>query len=171
MTDPADWTQLSDQELLERRISRLGLTLDASGLPPLIQRLHDELATQGLVFLPACFLADEWFVPVGIPAIGIPFYLAHDRLRKLEQTMMLEVEGGTSDWFMKLMRHEAGHAYSYAYQLYKRKKWQQHFGLASAEYKDTYRPRPHSRSFVIHLDNWYGQAHPDEDFAETFAVC
>ncbi len=31
-------------------------------------------------------------------------------------------------------------------------------------------PRPYSRSFVRHLDVWYAQSHPDEDFAETFAV-
>ena len=33
-----------------------------------------------------------------------------------------------------------------------------------------YTPRPHSRSFVAHLEPWYAQSHPDEDFAETFAV-
>ena len=31
-------------------------------------------------------------------------------------------------------------------------------------------PRPNSRRFVTHLDAWYAQAHPAEDFAETFAV-
>src|SRR4030095_8688532 len=71
---------------------------------------------------------------------------------------------------MKLIRHEAAHAYSYAYQLYKKKKWQQTFGLASTEENEFYRPRPYSRSYVVHLDDWYGQSHPDEDFAETFAT-
>src|SRR5207302_10905972 len=32
------------------------------------------------------------------------------------------------------------------------------------------RPRPFSRSYVMHLDDWYAQAHPDEDFAVTFAI-
>jgi hypothetical protein len=108
---------------------------------------------------------------VGIPAIFIPFFLVHDRLRKLERKLMLEVEGETPEWFMRLMRHEAAHAYSYAYQLYKKKKWQQIFGLASnEETPEFYRPRPYSRSYVVHLDDWYAQSHPDEDFAETFAV-
>jgi hypothetical protein len=31
-------------------------------------------------------------------------------------------------------------------------------------------PRPYSKSFVHHLEPWYAQSHPDEDFAETFAV-
>jgi hypothetical protein len=115
-------------------------------------------------------VGDEWFVPIGIPAIFIPFFLVHERLRKLESKIILEVEGETPEWFMKLMRHEAAHAYSYAYQLYKKKKWQQTFGLASTEETETYRPRPYSRSYVVHLDDWYAQSHPDEDFAETFAV-
>ena len=85
--------------------------------------------------------------------------------------MMLEVEGETPEWFMKLMRHEAAHAYSYAYQLQRKKKWQKLFGKTSSEATPTtYRPRPFSRSYVVHLEDWYAQAHPDEDFAETFAI-
>jgi hypothetical protein len=166
----ADWVNLGDDELLEKKISHLGLKLEGTDLQPLIQKLYDELSAHGLAFQPACHVGDEWFVPVGIPAIFIPFFLVHDRLRKLERKIILEVEGETPDWFMKLMRHETAHAYSYAYQLYKKKKWQQTFGLASTEETEFYRPRPYSRSYVVHLDDWYGQSHPDEDFAETFAI-
>jgi hypothetical protein len=167
----ADWASLSDQDLLERRISKLGLRLEGTPLEPLIRQLYDELSAHGLVFHPPCHLGDEWFVPIGVPAIFVPFFLAHDRLRALERTMMLEVEGGTKEWFMKLIRHEAGHAYTYAYQLTRKKKWQQIFGPTSREETpDTYRPRPFSRSYVMHLEDWYAQSHPDEDFAETFAV-
>lgn len=168
--EPADWVNLSDDELLERRISHLGLKIEGTEVYPLVQQLYDELSSKGLSFHPPCHVGDEWFVPVGIPAIFIPFYLVHDRLRKLERKIILEVEGENPDWFMKLMRHEAAHAYSYAYQLYKKKKWQQTFGLASTEETEFYRPRPYSRSYVVHLDDWYGQSHPDEDFAETFAT-
>ena len=168
--EAGDWVDLSDEALLEKRISQLGLKLEGTELQPLIQQLYDELSKQGLTFHPPCHIGDEWFVPVGIPAIFIPFFLVHDRLRKLERKIILEVEGDTPEWFMKLMRHEAGHAYSYAYQLYKKKKWQQTFGLASTEETEFYRPRPYSRSYVVHLDDWYAQSHPDEDFAETFAV-
>jgi hypothetical protein len=169
--EAADWTSLSDQDLLERRISKLGLRLDGTPLEPLIRQLYDELSAKELAFHPPCHVGDEWFVPIGIPAIFIPFFLVHDRLRALERTMMLEVEGGTREWFMKLVRHEAGHAYTYAYQLTRKKKWQQTFGPTSREETpDTYRPRPFSRSYVVHLEDWYAQSHPDEDFAETFAV-
>src|SRR5213082_528959 len=169
--EAADWANLSDEELLEKKISQRGLKLDGTDRQPLIQQLYDELSQKGLVFRPPCHLGDEWFVPVGIPAIFVPFFLAHDRLRKLERKMMLEVEGDTAEWFMRLIRHEAAHAYAYAYQLYKKRKWQRTFGLTSVEETPQfYRPRPYSRSYVVHLDDWYAQSHPDEDFAETFAV-
>lgn len=171
MEAAADWASLTDQQLLERRISKLGLRLDGTAIAPFIQQLYDELSAKGLIFHPPCHIGDEWFVPVGVPAIFIPFFLVHDRLRTLERTMMLEVEGGTPEWFMKLMRHEAAHAYSYAYQVPRKKKWQQIFGRTSREETpDFYQPRPFSRSYVINLDDWYAQSHPDEDFAETFAV-
>src|SRR6266487_5643218 len=169
--EPADWGALSDEALLERRISTPGLRLEGTALEPLIRQVYDELSAKGLLFHPSCHIGDEWFVPIGIPAIFIPFFLVHERLRALERTMMLEGEGGTPEWFMELMRHEAGHAYMYAYQLTRKKKWQQIFGPTSREETpDTYRPRPFSRSYVMHLEDWYAQSHPDEDFAETFAV-
>src|SRR6188472_217275 len=123
--EPAEWVNLSDDELLEKKISKLGLKLESSGLEPLIRQLYDELSQKCLAFHPPCHLGDEWFVPVGIPSIFLPFFLVHDRLRKLERRMMLEVEGGTPEWFMRLMRHETAHAYAYAYQLYRKKKWRQ----------------------------------------------
>ena len=128
--EAADWPLLSDQELLERRISTLGLRLEGTALEQPIRQLCDELSAKGLVFHPLCHIGDEWFVPIGIPAIFVPFFLVHDRLRALERTMMLEVEGETPEWFMKLMRHEAGHAYMYAYQLTRRKKWRRCCGAA-----------------------------------------
>lgn len=169
--DAPDWASLSNDELMEKRISQLGLKLDGTPLQPLIRQLHDELSQKGLVFHPPCHIGDEWFVPVGVPAIFVPFFLAHDRLRELERKIILEVEGETPEWFMKLIRHEAAHAYAYAYQLFRKRKWQRTFGRTSTEETPSfYRPRPYSHSFVTHLDDWYAQSHPDEDFAETFAV-
>src|SRR4051794_30517565 len=86
-----DWTSLTDEQLLERRISNLGLRLDGSELEPLIKQFYDELSAKGLAFQPPCHIGDEWFVPVGIPAIFIPFFLVHERLRTLEKATMLEV--------------------------------------------------------------------------------
>ncbi|MCG3133129.1 MAG: hypothetical protein HMLKMBBP_00222 [Planctomycetes bacterium] len=167
---PPHWSELPDERLLERKISRLGLRIEGTDVEPLVARLHAELAAKGLAFMPPCHVGDEWFVPVGVPMIFVPFFLVHERLRRLERKIILEVEGDEPEWFMRLIRHEAGHAYSYAYSLYRKRKWQQTFGLASTAETEFYRPRPYSRSFVTNLDDGYAQSHPDEDFAETFAV-
>ncbi|HLG98068.1 MAG TPA: putative zinc-binding metallopeptidase [Bryobacteraceae bacterium] len=175
--DPAEpqiepaWVALKDDELLKWRICDLRVSIAGSELEPRIQQLYDELATRGLSFRPECYLGDEWFSPEGVPAIAIPFYLAHPRLKALELHQMLEVEGGTPEWCQQLLRHECGHAIDHAYRFSSGEKWTQIFGSPDEEYTpETYRPRPYSKGFVRHLPNWYAQAHPDEDFAETFAV-
>jgi hypothetical protein len=71
---------------------------------------------------------------------------------------------------MKLMRHEAAHALDNAYGLRRRRHWREVFGRASVPYRSSYTPDPTSREYVLHLDYWYSQSHPLEDFAETFAV-
>jgi len=165
-----DWDKLPDEQILQIRVRDLGLKINGTWLEPLIQRLYNELDAKGISFRPPCYLADEWLCPDKMPIIGIPFYLAHPRLIELEQKMMYEVEGGTEAHCMKLLRHECGHAINYAYELYKRTRWRQLFGPFSARYSNSYYPRPYSKRYVVHLEDNYAQAHPDEDFAETFAV-
>lgn len=168
---PPSWVGLKDDELLALRICDLGVRIEGSELEPRIRQFCDDLAARGVTLRPDCYLGDEWFSPEGSPAIAIPFYLAHPRLKALELRQMLEVEGGTAEWCQMLLRHECGHAIDHAYKFSSRKDWQGVFGSPEAEYApETYTPRPYSRSFVRHLPNWYAQAHPDEDFAETFAV-
>ena len=164
------WAYLRDEELLDLRICDLGLRIEGTALVPRIKQLYAELEARGLRLRPQCWLSGEWFSPHDVPGIAIPFYLAHPRLRTLEGKQMNEVEGGTRNWCMQLLRHEAGHCYETAYQLTRRKRWRKLFGRASKPYPDFYNPKPVSRQFVLHLDWWYGQSHPVEDFAETFAV-
>jgi hypothetical protein len=165
------WTDLPDSELLKFRICDLGVRIEGSELEGRVQELRNELGARGLPVKPDCYLGDEWFSPEGSPAIAIPFYLAHPRLKQLEQHQMLDVEGGTHEWCMQLLRHECGHAYDHAYRFSSEEEWVKVFGERDVEYEpERYRPRPYSKSFVRHLPNWYAQAHPDEDFAETFAV-
>jgi hypothetical protein len=166
---PHAWERLSDDQLLSLRFCDLGLTIEGT-LAAAIERLYRELATRGIRFKPHCWLAQEWFSPDGIPGIAIPFFLAHPRLMSIERRFMREVEGGNRNWLMRILRHEAGHAIDSAYRLRRRRRWREVFGPASLPYPDTYRPRPGSRRFVQHLGSWYAQAHPTEDFAETFAV-
>lgn len=156
--------------MLDVRLCDLHLEIGGELLTTAIQQLHDELVDKGLRFRPHFWLSDEWFCPDGVPGIAIPFYLAHPRLARLERTQMLEVEGGTLAWCLRLLRHETGHAIENAYQLKRRSRRQELFGRSSEPYPDHYAFKPYSRSFVQYLDIWYAQSHPDEDFAETFAV-
>ena len=165
-----EWAGWPDERLLDLRLCDLGLTIRAGELSDRIEQLYDELETLGLRFRPHFWLSDEWYCPDGIPGVAIPFYLAHPRLARLELAYMLEVEGGTPEWCMRLLRHESGHAIENAYRLRLRRRRQKLFGKSSERYRDWYVPRPYSRRFVVHLEQWYAQSHPDEDFAETFAV-
>src|SRR6201994_571923 len=164
------WQRLSDDQLLSLRFCDLQLAIKGTELAQAIERLYGELSMRGIRFRPHCWLAQEWFSPDGIPGIAIPFYLANERLMRLERHFMREVEGGNRNWLMRILRHEAGHAVDSAYRLRRLKSWREAFGPASLPYPDPYRPRPGSRRFVQHLGAWYAQAHPTEDFAETFAV-
>ena len=164
------WAKWSDDKLLALRMSELDIAIGGSALQKRIGDLETELAERGMVFRPHFWLSDEWFTPDGVPGIAIPFYLAHPRLARLEREQMLEVEGGTPSWCMRILRHELGHAIDNAYMLRRRRRRQALFGSSSIDYPEFYTPKPYSRSFVLHIDNWYAQSHPDEDFAETFAV-
>jgi hypothetical protein len=165
-----DWENITDEELLNMRIRDFNLKIENSPLEPLTIKLYDELASKGMVFRPPCYLADEWLCPDKEPIIGIPFFLAQPRLKNIENKMMFEVEGGTDKTCMELLRHECGHALNYAYELYKKTRWRELFGPFSAKYTGDYHYQPYSRRFVLHLKDNYAQAHPDEDFAETFAI-
>ena len=154
--------------LLSQRVSQLGLKLEGSPVERYVHMLYRELERKGLKsFRPPCYLTDEWGCPSGEPIIGIPFYLADANLAQLER----EVDGLEDQREIRMyLRHEAGHAFNYAYRLYETPEWRELFGPFHRPYRDRYRPVPFDRSFVRHVEGWYAQKHPDEDFAETFAV-
>lgn len=168
---PEIWSSYDDSQILKQPICNFGLRVEDTSLKENCDLLYKELEARGLAYKPEIYFGDEWFSPEGMNAIAVPFYLAHPRLKELEKTLMLEVEGGDPVSFMKLLRHEAGHCFEHCYRFSKRRKWHKIFGSPKKEYQpESYRPRPYSRSYVKNLDHWYAQAHPDEDFAETFAV-
>jgi hypothetical protein len=164
------WASLPDEELLNLRLKDLKVAVEGTWLEDCLVRLHEELEERGIRVRPHAWISSEWFSPEGTPGIAIPFYLAHPRLMRLEKKMIIDVEGGTWSECMSILRHEAGHVVQHAYQLHRRRRWQQLFGPSSKRYPRYYRPNPASKQFVQHLRLWYAQSHPDEDFAETFAV-
>jgi hypothetical protein len=169
-TQRPKWIDWSDEDLLSLRMCDLGVRVEGSWLEEPIDALYEELESHGLRVRPHFYLSSEWFSPSGVPNIAIPFFLAHPRLMKLERRHMLEVEGESRSECMRLLRHETGHALQHAFRLERRRGYQRLFGPSSQKYPDYYLPNPASKRFVHHIKFWYAQSHPDEDFAETFAV-
>lgn len=168
---PARLGRLDDDALLDLRLCDLPVRIEGTWLQRCLDRLRAELDAHGLPRLrPHAWVGTEWFSPDGTPGIAVPFYLLHPRLIRLERKMMLAVEGGTESKCMRLLRHETGHCFDTAYRLHRRKRWRELFGRFTERYPDSYSPNPNSRKHVLHLPLYYAQAHPAEDFAETFAV-
>jgi len=164
------WASLPDEQLLKLRLRDLKVTVEGTWLEDCFNTLLEELDQRGFRVRPHAWISSEWFSPENTPGIAIPFYLAHPRLMRLEKKKIIDVEGGTWSECMAILRHEAGHVLQHSYALQRRRRWQQLFGPSSKRYPSYYRPNPASRHFVQHLRLWYAQSHPDEDFAETFAV-
>lgn len=164
------WTHLSDRALLGIRLCDLGLHIEGTWLERVVDEVQVELDRHGLRLKPHVWLSHEWFSPDAVPGVAIPFYLAHPKLIRLERRQMLEVEGGSHDECVRILRHEFGHALQHAFRLQYRPRWREIFGSPAKTYPDSYRPNPASRRYVQHLRLYYAQSHPVEDFAETFAV-
>lgn len=162
-----DWQAQRDQ-LLGHRISELGLAIRGTRVEHLVAQLYAELEAKGLRFRPPVYLSDQWGCPDETPLIGVPFYLADPRLERIEAEMSMSVEDDAEA--MRYLRHEAGHAFNYAFRFHDREDWNRIFGPFGRPYRDRYRADPFSREHVRHILGWYAQKHPDEDFAETFAV-
>jgi len=165
-----DLEQLSRAELFSTRLCDLNLSVRGSWVEACLDELQSELKQRQLAIRPRFWLSTEWFTPASGTGIAVPFYLTHPRLMRLERTQMFEVDGGSVRNCMKILRHELGHVVQHAFRLHRRRNWQRTFGHSATPYPEIYRPDPTSQAFVRHLDNWYAQSHPDEDFAETFAV-
>lgn len=152
-------------------IRELGLTIAGSPLEPILDEFARELEAAGLRKVrPRFYLSTEWGVPEGTVAIAIPFYLARPDLTRLHAERAGYVEGTGRADILRYLRHEMGHVVNYAYELFARPDWVEQFGPITQPYEDDYRPEPFSRRHVRHLPGWYAQKHPDEDWAETFAV-
>jgi hypothetical protein len=173
---PTDRSKMSSSQgfresnLFGAPIRDLGLMIEGTRLAPVIDEFRAELAQRGIKVDPRFHLSTEWGVPFGTVVIGIPFYLAHPDLTALHGEQVGHIEGFNSADILRYLRHEMGHVINYAYKLYDLEAWVKLFGSITQPYREDYRPQPFSRRFVRHLPGWYAQKHPDEDFAETFAV-
>jgi hypothetical protein len=167
----ADPARFHESTLWSTPIRDLGLTIEGTRLEPILAEFEAELAAAALTRVrPRFYLSTEWGVPFGTVAIAIPFYLAHPDLTALHAERVGHVEGFDRADILRYLRHEMGHVVNYAYRLYDEEEWVKQFGSITQPYSEEYRPEPFSRRYVRHLPGWYAQKHPDEDWAETFAV-
>ena len=152
------------------RFCDLSLRLERSPLERRVPRLYCGARGRGIRFRPHVWLSEEWFSPDGVPGIAVPFYLAHPRLERLERRIMREAEGGNTRWFMRILRHEAGTRSTTPIGCVVANAGARSSVRPPCSTPHRYKARPGSRRYVHHLGEWYAQAHPTEDFAETFAV-
>lgn len=143
---------------------------EKSGMKAAVGQLYSELRAKGLDYFPHIWISDEWFCPDRIAGIAAPFYLFDERLLRLEKQYVGRVEGANLTDRMKILRHEAGHAIDNAFGLRRCPERRRIFGSSRETYPTSYQPQVFSRQYVRHLGQGYAQSHPDEDFAETFAV-
>jgi hypothetical protein len=161
--------EISYQKFLTTRICDLDLDPDGS-LGDCFKRLKRELKAHQILLWPDFYFGNEWGCVNKKISISIPFYHATPELRELEGDIP------KNEVLVKTLRHETGHALNYAYKLYQGKGWKEIFGDFDKKYRDgyLYKVNPWSKSYVRHLhylgDPHYAQKHPDEDWAETFAI-
>jgi putative zinc-binding metallo-peptidase len=168
---PPPETAFEEASLASKPIRDLGLTIAGTPLEGVIEELRAELARAGVDRVePRFYLSTEWGVPFGTVAVAIPFYLARPDLTAFHAERTGFTEGMGRRELLRYLRHEMGHVVNYAYRLYEEAEWVELFGPITRPYLEDYRPQPFSRRHVLHLPGWYAQKHPDEDWAETFAV-
>src|SRR3954471_16687666 len=167
----ADPAHFHESNLWSTPIRDLGLTIEGTRLEPILAEFEEELHQAGITRVrPRFYLSTEWGVPFETVAIAIPFYLARPDLTALHAERVGHVEGFDRADILRYLRHEIGHVINYAYRLYDQEEWVKQFGSITQPYNEEYSPEPFNRRYVRHLPGWYAQKHPDEDWAETFAV-
>ena len=184
MRGPATWARIARQygeeqplfdepaasTLLDRPIASLNL-VPTGPLKDILDSVRAELKAAGIVhFEPHFALGDSgfWCADRAL-TVNLPWFLATEELHQLAQARY------PRQWsdVLRGVRHEVGHAINYAFQLWKREDWKRTFGDFTAPYPESGWPvvvgSPDFVEYVQDEGDGYGQRHPDEDWAETFA--
>lgn len=167
-----DLSRLSKEEekILQTKLSNLELDINDSWLFPLISQIHRELTAIGIHKMrPIYYTGDEWFSPSNTPAVAIPFAILDPKISQIEKKIFGYLEGGQKFQALRLLRHEVGHAFDHAYKISDKKSFAKVFGPPTKRPIPESSAKPYSRKFFHHVNRGYGQTHPCEDFAETFA--
>ncbi len=167
-------TDTKKLELLNTPICELDLRFEGTIFAQAIPVVKHELRRAGITKLePIFYISTGYGCIAGQPIIALGFYDFDPLLKDLNE----EFRGwrySDADIF-DLLRHECGHAFCYAYKLYRRKDFRELFDVQGHFFNtypegDEFEYNPWSRSYVNPNGDYYAQKHPDEDFAETFTV-
>jgi hypothetical protein len=163
-------------EILTTPINKLGLTVnDGYFKDAIATTLEDMRRTRIRKIVPYFYLSSGYGTIAGTTNISLGFYDADDLLREIHR----EFRGWLYSYqdVLETVRHEVGHAFCYAYKLYRRKDFRAVFNVRGNFFltypvTDRYinRANPWSRDYVNPSGDHYAQKHPDDDFAETFMV-
>lgn len=164
-------------ELLTTPLNRLGLSIEGAPLlGEAVRAVKADMERMRLNKLkPFFYLSTGYGTIEGTTNICIGFYDADERIRQLNK----EYRGWmySYDEVVATLRHEVGHAFAYAYKLYRLPEFRETFNVRGnyfhtypADNRYIYRVNPWSRDFVNPSGDHYAQKHPDDDFAETFTV-
>jgi hypothetical protein len=164
-------------ELLTTTLNRLDIPLEKSPiLYPALQTVKGDMERMRLRKIkPFFYLSTGYGTIEGTTNICLGFYDYDDRYRALNK----EFRGWnyTYEEVVATIRHEVGHAFAYAYKLYRVPEFREVFNV-HGNYFRTYPlteryinyVNPWSRDYVNPSGDHYAQKHPDDDFAETFMV-
>jgi hypothetical protein len=161
-------------ELLLTPLSRLPVSINDGPAGEAIAVLRDDLKRLKLNKIqPNFYLSAGYGTVEGTTNIAVGFYDTHPLLRELHKEYRRWCYA--PEEILATLRHEVGHAFCYAYKLYRRRDFRETFNVRGHFFK-TYpvtnryveRANPWSRDFVNPSGDHYAQKHPDDDFAETF---
>jgi hypothetical protein len=163
-------------ELLLTPLSRLDLSVEDGATGEALAIVREDLHRMHLRKLnPFFYLSTGYGTVEGTTNIAVGFYDANPLIRELHKEYRKWLY--SPDEIVATLRHEIGHAFCYAYKLYRRKDFREIFNVHGHFFR-TYpvtnryveRANPWSRDFVNPMGDHYAQKHPDDDFAETFCV-
>jgi len=163
-------------EILSTPINRLGSSIEGSFLGEAVRIVRRDMKRVGITKLqPHFYLSNGYGCIEGVPNISLSFVNCDELLEELNQ----EYRGFryTPEEVVDTIRHEVGHAFCYAYKLFRTKEFRRIFKVRGHFFR-TYpatnryirRVNPWSKEFVNPGGDHYAQKHPDDDFAETFMV-
>jgi hypothetical protein len=163
-------------EILTTPIHRLGYTIEGTFLGEAVRIVRRDMKRVGITKMqPLFYLSDGYGCIEGVPNISVSFTDCDDLINELN----LEFRGWayTREEIIDTLRHEIGHAFCYAYKLFKTREFRRIFKVKGHFFR-TYpatnryirRVNPWSKEYVNPGGDHYAQKHPDDDFAETFMV-